>query len=255
MPTGSARAAFLPVFPLRRAALVLCGLMLLHLPARAAVLIHEFALRGSLSDNLDGDPLTALGGQITSLGYVFAANQGISLSSRILDPQSYSVELSFRLDNISGPTKIIDFHNLTSDPGLYQRNGRLDFTPVTTAATTDFSAGLNVHLVLTRNGETGLVTAYVNGQERFSFLDPNGLASTPGFSNKLNFFVEDNGLNASGGTLNYLRVFNGSLNANEVSGLYAAGPPNSIPEPSTVALLGAGLVTLLCVGKRRKRRN
>src|SRR5262245_26626966 len=129
-----------PVFPLHRAAVLLCGLMLLHLPARAAVLIHEFALRGSLEDNLGNDALTPVGGQITALGYVFTANQGVSLMSRLFDPRSYSIELSFRLDTISGPTKIIDFHNLTAEPGLYQRNGILDFTPLATAGAADFAA-------------------------------------------------------------------------------------------------------------------
>jgi hypothetical protein len=62
-------------------------------------------------------------------------------------------------------------------------------------------------------------------------------------------------VNASGGLLNYVRVFNGALNANEVSALHAAAPPNSIPEPSTLALLAAGLATLAFVGKRRSLRH
>lgn len=241
--------------PLRRAAILLCGLVLLPGPLRAAVLIHEYALRGSLDDNLGGSPLTALGGQITALGYVFAANQGLSFSSKTFNPSSYSIELSFKLDSTAGSTKILDFHNLTSNPGLYQENGRLTFAPEASSGLLDFTPGANVHVVFTRDGATDLVTAYVNGQQSFSFYDSGSLASPPGFSNKLNLFLDDkNAAQASGGTLDYLRVFNGALTASEVQALFAGGPPSAIPEPSTVALLSVGTLTAAAVAGRRRRR-
>jgi hypothetical protein len=240
----------------RRAAALICGLVLLHLPAGAAVLLHEYALRGSLQDTMGGDPLSDLGGQITELGYVFAANKGLAFSSRDFTPASYSLELSFRLDTASGTTKIIDFHNLTADPGLYQQNGRLDFSPSAASSVLDFTSGTNVHLVLTRDGTSKLVTAYVNGQQRFSFLDDQLLGATPpGFSNKLGFFVNDsNEVNASGGTANYIRIFNGALLAGEVSALFAAGPPIVVPEPSTFVLLAIGTLTAALASRRHRNR-
>ena len=219
--------------------------------ASAAVLIHEYALRGTLDDNLGGESLTALGGQITALGYVFAPNQGLSFSARDFTPTNYSIELSFRLDATTGSTKIIDFHNLTSDPGLYQSNGSLAFSPSANTSFLDFAPGSDVHLVLTRDAATSVVTAYVNGQQRFSFLDPDGLAVSPGFSNKLNLLIDDQS-NTSGGTANYLRVFNGALTANEVSDLLAAGPPNVIPEPTTLGLLLTGGALAAWLTRRRR---
>lgn len=241
--------------PLRRVAVLLCGLLLLPGPLRAAILIHEYALRGSLADNLGGSPLTAIGGQITALGYVFAANQGLSFSSKSFTPSSYSIELSFKLDSTAGSTKIVDFHNLASNPGLYQQNGRLTFAPEASSSLLDFTPGTNVHVVLTRDGATNLVTAYVNGQQSFSFHDSRSLASPPGFSNKLNFFLDEkSGAQASGGTLDYLRVFNGALTASEVQALFVGGPPVMIPEPSTVALLSVGALTTAAAASRRRRR-
>ena len=241
--------------PLHRAALLVCGLVLLHVPAGAAVLIHEYALRGSTHDNLGGDALSTLGGQITALGYVFAANQGLGFSSRDFTPTHYSIELSFKLDSIRGTTKIIDFHNLTADAGLYQQDGRLEFSPSASASALDFTSGTDVHVVLTLDGTSNLVTAYVNGQQRFSFYDKQLLAAPPGFSNKPTFFVNDsNEANASGGTANYLRIFNGALTAGEVNALFAAGAPIAVPEPSTLVLLTIGSLTAVVASRRRRNR-
>ncbi len=245
----------IPVILLRRAAVVFCGLLLLQMPLRAAVLIHEYALRGTLEDNLGGSVLTAIGGQITDLGYVFSANQGIAFSSRSFTPSNYSVEFSFKLTTTTGSTKLLDFHHLTTEAGLYQNNGSLAFSPSAPGAGVDFSAGENVHVVLTREASTSLVVGYVNGVQQFSFVDSAALASPPGFSNKLNFFVSDlSNAQASGGTLNYLRIFNGALTGSDVSALFAGGPPIAVPEPSTFVLITLGGATLALVSRRNRKR-
>jgi len=254
LPIWRPRAASKLVVLLRRAAAVACGLVLLHLPMGAAILIHEYALRGSLDDSVGENSLTSVGGQITALGYVFAANQGLTFSSRAFTPTDYSIELSFKLDSTAGTSKLADFHNLTADPGLYQQNGTLGFSPFATAGVSDFAPGANMHLVLTRDGATNVVTAFVNGQQRFSFLDNQALAAVPGFSNKLSFFLNDGSdPNASGGTLNYLRVFSGALNSSDVSALLAAGPPVLVPEPSTFILLSLGGAAVAIFSRARRR--
>ena len=238
--------------PFRNAGAFLCGLVLLHLPLGAAVLVHDYTLRGTLEDRLGGDALTALGGQITSLGYIFSENQGLAFSSRAFTPADYSLELSFKFDSPAGTSKIMDFHNLTSDPGLYQTDGALAFRPAATATVPDFTAGIDLHLVLTRDAASKVVTAYVNGEQRFSFVDNLALATTPGFSNRLAFFVDDE-TNASGGTANYIRVFNGALTGNDVSTLFAAGHPSVVPEPSTFILLTIGTAALAYSTRRRPK--
>ena len=238
---------------LRRAAAFFCGLVLLHASAGAAILIHEYALRGSLADSAGENSLTSLGGDITALGYVFAANQGLNFSSRAFTPKNFSVEFSFNLDSTSGTNKIIDFHHLTADPGLYQQDGVLAFSPLASTTVPDLMPNTNVHVVLTRDGDTNVVTAYVNGQNRFSFVDEGALAVPPGLSNKLSFLASDGTENISGGTFNYLRVFNGALSSSEVSALFAAGPPVLVPEPSTLILLTLGVPVLALFRRRRDR--
>lgn len=243
--------------PTRHFATLVCALALLHAPVRGAVLIHEYALGGSLEDQTGGNALTALGGQITSLGYVFAPNQGLQFSSSLLDPSNYSIELSFRLDDISGDGKIVDFQNLASNAGLYQISGNVDFFPTTGGGGANFAAGENVHVVLTRDATTEVVTAYVNGQPQFVFADTKSLAVALGTSPRLTFFADDytsGQAQAAAGTVNYLRVFSGALSATDVSALYAAGPPLAIPEPQTVLLLSLGTAGVLWMSRRRAGR-
>jgi hypothetical protein len=212
--------------------------------AQSAVLIHEYALRGALTDSKNGPALVQNGGSITPNGYVFSANQGVSFSSSVLTPANYSVEFSFKLSNPAGLDKLLDFQSLTANAGLYQVNGALSFLPGGPGAPSDILADTTVHVALTRNSATNVVVGYVNGEQRFSFVDLSQWAVPIGVSPQFQFFIDDfttSQLDASGGTLNYLRVFNGSLTSQEVTALFLAGPPSLVPEPSTVVLLALGL--------------
>jgi hypothetical protein len=224
-------------------------------PARAATLLHEYALRGTLDDNQGGPALSSLGGQITALGYVFAANQGLTLTSPALNATSFSLELSFHFDATSGYRKIADFHDRADDSGFYVLNSALNFYPVVTASAADFVAGVDVHVVLTRDAATNVVVGYVNGQQRFTFTDTQPFATFTGPTSKLTLFTDDFATSgeASGGTVNYVRVFNGPLTASEVNALYAAGAPLAVPEPAALPLLAAGVIAVGCFGVQRGR--
>lgn len=246
------------VGPLRHLLALVCGLALFALPGRAAVLLHEYALRGSLADTRGGPSLTALGGQVTALGYVFSSSQGVSISAPSLTPADYSLEFSFRLNSTTGSMKLLDLHSLADNSGLYQADGRLGFDPITKAQTQNVAAGSNVHVVLTRNSSTNLVSAFVNGQLAFSFNDTAGTAIVSASRQFLLFrdqFTANPTSVAASGTLNYVRVFNGALTSSEVATLFAAGPPAVVPEPSTVALWLTGLGVLVFSAHRRRKRS
>lgn len=248
------------VGPLRPLLLFVCGLALCTLPVRAAVLIHEYALRGSLADNKGGPALTTFGGQVTALGYVFSSSQGVGLTAPSLTPADYSLEFSFRLNSTVGTMKLLDVHNLGDRTGLYQIDGRLSFEPVAKATNVNVSPGNNAHVVVTRSSATNVVSTYVNGQLVFSFNDTGGAGVVSANRQFLLFrdqFATGVPSVPASGTLNYARVFNGALTAGEVSALFSAGPPlpplAPIPEPSTTALLITGIAVFAFSAHRRRK--
>jgi hypothetical protein len=222
-------------------------------------LLGEFALQGSLANNVAGGPplqllpVAGVTGAVTSAGYNFAKNQGLTFLSPNMSTTGYSIELSFRsnLDSTTSWAKLVDLYGKgTNDYGLYIYSGngtyQLQFYPTATSSQTDFAVGANVDVMFTRDSATKLVTAYVNGGLRFSFTDSSDLAVITATNQMLTFFADDTdqlGNEAASGTVNYIRIYNGALTAGEVSALYANGAPSAVPEPATTSLL-TGLAAL-----------
>jgi hypothetical protein len=98
------------------------------------------------------------------------------------------------------------------------------------------------------------VKGYVNGQERISFVDTSPLATLTAPNSKLILYTDDSqvGGEASSGTANYVRVYNGALTANEAAAPYAAGPPSAVPEPSALVLVTVGSLMLAGMVWRRR---
>ena len=89
---------------------------------------HVYRLDGTLADEKGGPSLVADGGTLTSTGYTFGPNQGLSLSN-VFSGGSYSIVFRFALSQVDGYRKIIDFKNRTSDFGLSDYNTTADFYP------------------------------------------------------------------------------------------------------------------------------
>jgi hypothetical protein len=158
-------------------------------------------------------------------------------------------------------TKILDFKNLSSDDGVYvNSDGTMAFNGVTPLPVggTPVPPATYVQIVLTRDGATGLVSAYQNGVLAFQFTDSAGQAvlgdATASGNSFLTLFIDD----ATGvgspvtqentvGSMARLRLYDGVLSAEEVAALDTV-----VPEPATWTLMISGAALLLV--RLRKRR-
>jgi len=219
----------------------------LLMSASAATLAHDYVLTSSLNDILGGPSLVSDGGTLIPSGYTFGADQGLNLSSALLNPADYSILMDFSFIDLNGYKKILDFQDRTSDNGLYNLNPTLDFYPVA-AGSPIFSPNVLARVVLTRDAGTNTVTGYVNGVQQLTFNDGASFAIFGATNNIIRFFEDDNITDqreASAGLATEIQIYNGALTSAQVEAL--GGPsaaPSSVPEPAALTLVGFGLLSL-----------
>jgi hypothetical protein len=239
----------------RPAGLLFCALCLVLAPISVSAtptsttLIHAYELNGSFADALGGPAMNPNGGTLGPEGYSFSFDQGPNVSGAIMQG-NYSIEMLFRLNETSGYRKLIDFKDRTTDHGLYNLGGNLNFFPITTGSGGVFTPGDLAHVVLTRDDLLGAVIGFVNGTEQFAFTD-SGQAAVFSGSDNIIHFLRDEGLQGvpgenPSGYLDFVRIYDGPLSASEIAALYQA-----VPEPATWLLLAGGC-SLLAAARRRQ---
>lgn len=200
-----------------------------------AAIINSYDFNDSLSDSLDnGSNLIASGGSVSGGRYNFSNNQGLKLESALEDTSNYAIEMKLKMtDSVAGWNKLIDFQNLTSDLGLYIRNSAVDFYTSGPAAGlvtlgTDFIIGFAV--------STTSMDVYLNNTLLFESTSTQAISA----SNILNFFEDDNKTSHESftGSADFIRIHDDASTFGQSPVLAS----NSVPEPSTLFLLGLGLV-------------
>ena len=157
-----------------------------------------YELNGSLAESNGGPSLVSYGGTLSSSGYFFGINQGLSLSGTgAFDV--YSIDIHFYFDDVSAThyQRILDFKNRTSDSGLYDSGGALQLfassgsgDPSAVSAGQVFTNGTMADLLVTRDA-SGHFSAYVNGNLAFSVMDTDGSTRFSGPDNIIYFFMDD----------------------------------------------------------------
>ena len=214
----------------------------------SAVVTHQYRLDGSYAADLGGPDLTPEGGVLSATGYAFGPNEGLALAGAIADPTNYSIEMKFRLDEVAGYRKLIDFKDRADDTGLYTLNGSFGVYDLPFGPPGSFAVGVDARMVLTRDGITEEVIGYVNGDPMFQFIDSGDLAVFTTAGALARFLQDDFAVQgeASAGVVDYIRLYDTPLSPTEVRDL--ADP--TIPEPT-----GAVLATLAAAIAMRRRRS
>lgn len=222
-------------------------------PISAAVLIHDYTLRGSLFPANGGPPLSAVGGNITALGYVFAGNP-ITMGTIPAVSSNISLEFSFTFRVQAGDLEPGPFSAVAISPGVYSIASPLVLRSVETSSPLSMPHDVTFHFVLTRRSTTDSVMGYVNGTPQF-VLSQN-IGSPPAMiSAGFNFSMREGSdvtLASLGGRVDFVRIYHGALTPSEVSELFTNGAPLAIPEPETYALFGAGLIAFFLSRRRKK---
>jgi hypothetical protein len=243
------------LFSSRNSLAILAGVCVLVISPSlfGATILHNYTFNNTLADTLGGPALVSQGGTLTPTSYTFGANQGLRLDNGFADTGNYSILLRFSFTDLTSWRRITDFKNRTSDTGLYSFDAALNFVPGVIGGPV-FAPNTLATVILTRNSATSTVTGYVNGVPQISFNDTGNLAV---FSSNIAYFFEDDLVvpgEASAGTVNLIRIYNGALTAQEAldpPGPPSPGPPGQIPEPTSMALLAGGLVGLGILRHRR----
>jgi hypothetical protein len=175
----------------------------------------------------------------------FPQNNGLALSptTGVTPSNNYTIVLLARLTTVSGYRRYIDFKNATSDNGLYNLNGQLNFYNQVTGPGAPITAGSYRQIVLTRDSVTGTIVGYVDGVQQFTFVDAaaDGIISA---ANTLRFFIDDAVVTGedSAGAVARIRTFDTVLTPAAVAALDRAATAGAIPTLSPIALLALTLL-------------
>ena len=174
-------------------------------------------------------------------------------TSGLITFNNYSVEIVFEFvenTSVNGWRRILDVHNGSpSDHALYvDADSNLDIwtNAGSNPGTANFFDNTFYHVVLT-NANTGTAKVYLDGN-----LDLTLSTTVMNIDNLLRFFRDSPpGKEYSDGRVAMIRFYDGVLTGGEVAALASDPLPQAIPEPSTLLLLGTGLVGLIGYRKRQ----
>lgn len=211
-------------------------------------MIHDYQFNGNLNDQLGGPSLIGLGGTLTASTYDFARGQGLALSNALPNPGNYTIAMNFAFSEIFVYDRILEFKNLQSDYGFYSLRGMPTFYPGYLLQQELFFEDAMNEFVVTRDGTTAHVSAYLNGELVISFNDVLGYTVFTGPGGVIHFFQDEiDGREGAAGSVDRIRIYDEALSSAQVQNL------DAVPEPSTYATVATALAFLTWARSHRRR--
>lgn len=226
--------------------------------ASAATLKADYQLQGNYVSEISGAPeLTNIGagnafatetiGGIERQVLTFPVGGGLALpTAGLVDPHSHSVAVVFRLSELSGYRRILDFSNGTLDEGLYNLSGEVNLYGAGGFSLRPVFDGSYALLVYTNAVDAGGMQSpvvYVNGLEAASREIEVPFEGFDLESGVLRLFADNTSGPATGeqsaGAVGCILVYDGAFTAQEVSQMFAGPPACRLPEPPKAISLKA----------------
>lgn len=142
-------------------------------------------------------------------------------ASNLLSSGSYTIELYFRLDTITGYKKLVDFDSLGADAGFYNQNGKLVMYNKLTNTDSTIGAGKFEYAAITRDGSTKDMYIYHNNKV-IGMLNDNTDQYIYGAEKLLIFFNDDKGTNGeqSSGSVGMIHISNYVMDSTTIKNNY-----------------------------------
>jgi hypothetical protein len=161
---------------------------------------------------------------VTKQTYRFEKGCGLTYndaSKNFISAGTYTIELYFKLDTISGYKKLIDFDSLKVDPGLYNLGGKVVLYPSFTSADSFMAAGVYQYIAITRDAASKKMYINANGKSAGTYTD-NTDQYKLGADKLLTFFQDDKSTNAehTKGTVAMIQISNYVIDSNKVKTNY-----------------------------------
>jgi hypothetical protein len=134
---------------------------------------------------------------------------------------TYTIELYFRLDTVTGYKKLADFDSLKVDAGLYNQTGKIVLYPNFTSADSFVGAGVYQYVAITRDGSSKKMYINANGKTAGTYTDNTDLYKL-GTAKLLTFFQDDKSTNTeqSKGAVAMIQISNYAIDSNTVKNNY-----------------------------------
>lgn len=159
--------------------------------------LHEVASKGPVLKAVCAGAFKweSLPAGVTKGVYRFEKGCGLEYDDNVknlLSSGSYTIELYFKLDTITGYKKVIDYDSLSKDAGFYNQGGKLVLYSTFTSADSFLGDDKYMYIVVTRNGTTKDMYVYANNKVAGMMNDATDQYKY-GTDKKLFFFRDDNG--------------------------------------------------------------
>jgi hypothetical protein len=222
--------------------------------ASAQVLTADYQFQNTANSSVGtAPPLTHLGpntfgpdtvDSVSRTVLRFSQNDGLTLipTPAVMQNDRYTVVVLFKLQQVNGRRRLLDFQNGTSDTGAYVENGHLSQGD----GSDTIAPNAYVQVVYTRDGTVPSQRGYVDGQ---MVLDGTvqGLDDYRIVGQALRFFRDDFIVanQASAGSVARIRIFDGALSPGQVAALdrlppSGGGSPPALKVPRQIfALVGS----------------